>query len=382
MIDGRPLLTLEHEDGTAGVVREPDGACWLTGYLEDGGGTGIDETGRGEIEGLTEDRTVQGGLLPAGAAGVEVVDPAGARRQAVTGGGAWLVVLEGDLDEPAAVRFAGEHGETVRPPLPDGWARDPVPDATEPCPACGATVWEEVTPLDESRGVSGTGGELWPTKFVACAACGHEISGGVWITATADDEMPDAERERLTAQWLAARRREQLDVLRTGGMPAVALHGWAGARAVGGWSGSTGRVTSITVTHEDPADPGRSARVTLDRDAFGDLQVARDGLTNLIETAQAPLDRSQAALSVWFAHAERQAACAAHHAQPEPFALALDDTTYRAVLIEHDGVIAVAATTPIGQISVQARGLTRDELALTTLENPAEDLAETGGPSR
>src|SRR5205823_1042714 len=113
------------------------------------------------------DRTAEGGVLPAGATGAEVLDRAGGRRNAVVGGGAWVIVL----DESATgalhpVRFFDRHGATVMRPLPAPWPRTPIDDVGEPCPACGATAWDEVRPQDDSYGArSVPGGDWEPTPF-------------------------------------------------------------------------------------------------------------------------------------------------------------------------------------------------------------------------
>lgn len=146
------LVSVEHADGEAGVLRDGEDYC-LSGYLSDGGWTLLSEYWS-SMEGLTGDRSVEGGRLPPGAVGAEVVDRSGRRHVAASSNGAWVIVLgEPTVGDPRPVRFLDEEGQTVRRPLPDSWPREPLPHRQETCPACGAKGWERARPIDSSFGM-------------------------------------------------------------------------------------------------------------------------------------------------------------------------------------------------------------------------------------
>jgi hypothetical protein len=91
MARSRTVVSLNYGDGTAAVFRHPDGVMVLTRNVELGGATVL-EGFRPAIVGLVDDRTIQGGLLPPGASGAEVVDDTGVRRRAEAANGAWVDV--------------------------------------------------------------------------------------------------------------------------------------------------------------------------------------------------------------------------------------------------------------------------------------------------
>lgn len=181
------LVTFRHASGTAAVVRDGDVIC-LSGYL------GEDETVVDVVSqamsGLLHDQSAEGGLLPSGAVGAEVVDRAGRRHRAAAANGAWVIVLdEPTHGDPRPVRFIDAEGATVRRPLPTDWTRTPLPHHHLACPACGARDWQRVIPSDGSFGmvwvgkeppraepplrVPDVGGDWAPTPHVACTTCGH-----------------------------------------------------------------------------------------------------------------------------------------------------------------------------------------------------------------
>lgn len=182
------LVSVQHADGRAGILRDDQG-CWLSGYMP--GGSTLLRDYWSSIEGLTHDRSAEGGLLPPGAVGVEVVDQSGRRHRATSANGAWVIVLnEATIGDPCPVRFVDDTGNTIRRPLPNDWPRELLPDRRERCPACGAQDWERARPLDGSFGMRGptevlssemeppptvpTDWSGWrPTPMLACRACGH-----------------------------------------------------------------------------------------------------------------------------------------------------------------------------------------------------------------
>jgi hypothetical protein len=168
------LVAVDHAAGTAAIVRDSHGALWLSERVGEGA-TAL----RGYqplAEPLTAETMVQGGRLPANASGAEVVDDAGRRWAAATGGGAWLVVVEQPIGSGLALpmRYLDDAGETVARPMPLQWLRTPVLDASEPCPACAGTGWDHVRPRDVEAPGS-----------VVCRECGHEEAIGEALTQPA-----------------------------------------------------------------------------------------------------------------------------------------------------------------------------------------------------
>jgi hypothetical protein len=84
------LVSVDHEDGAAGIVLE-EGEHWLCAYLPRDGWTRVDVYDWA-VHGLTGDRTAERGVLPRGAVGAEVVDRTGTRRMAAVNRGAWVIV--------------------------------------------------------------------------------------------------------------------------------------------------------------------------------------------------------------------------------------------------------------------------------------------------
>jgi len=139
------LVSVPTGDGTAGVLRDELGAVWLSWRVDGLGGPRLDDYRPGHL-GLDGDRTVIGGRLPPRAVGAEVVDDTGRRVTAAVGNGAWLAVLDQPILGPIAPAWCWDaDGAAVATPLPADWPRTRVSDAEEPCPACGGTVWDQVT---------------------------------------------------------------------------------------------------------------------------------------------------------------------------------------------------------------------------------------------
>ena len=130
------LLAVEHEDGVAGVYCDrANGTCWLSG--DENGGSGMTEQ-RFTSEGL-HNAWVYGGFLPAAATRVHARDAHAAWSEGVVGNGVWLAITRA---MPLAARFEDARGSVVPRPL-DALEREPVPDATAPCAACGGPpgIW-------------------------------------------------------------------------------------------------------------------------------------------------------------------------------------------------------------------------------------------------
>jgi hypothetical protein len=84
------LVSIQHDDGVAAIVRDGESVC-LSGYL--GHAKTVLDGYSSSMEGLTSERSAEGGLLPPGAVGAEVVDRSGRRHGAACAAGAWVIVL-------------------------------------------------------------------------------------------------------------------------------------------------------------------------------------------------------------------------------------------------------------------------------------------------
>jgi hypothetical protein len=207
VVDDEVLVSVEHEDGVAAVVRSGEWVC-LSGYL--GHAKTVLDGYESSMEGLTGERSAEGGLLPPGAVGAEVVDRAGRRHRPTCAAGAWVLVLdEPTIGDVRPVRFLDAEGNTVRRPAPDGWAREPAPDSHAPCPACGNRVWERIRALDGSSGmrwagdhdppdeppesVPEVGGNWEPAPLLRCTTCGYAEGEPIIVSATfeRDHALPE-----------------------------------------------------------------------------------------------------------------------------------------------------------------------------------------------
>lgn len=343
MTGDRVLVSVVHATGTAGVLEEPDGSKWLTGFLEDGPGTGLTDV-RGAIEGLADGQIVQGGLLPEGAAAVEVLLASGERAPAAVGDGAWVVVLQDELDEPAPVHFLGPDRQTIRSSLSAEWPREPVADAVEPCPVCASVGWEEVTPLDESRGMFGRDGDMHPTPIVVCTTCGFEIRSGGWVSVELpdediDDDVDPADHAHQEALWEEQSRADQRATLAAATVRVYVLAGWTGSMTLVGWGGSADRITDITITHGDETT-AIWANVEHDSDTGGwrsDNADVRSRLAGLIQDRSSfPRERSRPAWSVWADHQDRTAARAVANAEIIEVSILVDDEPHDAVFLRYE----------------------------------------------
>lgn len=205
IVGGEVLVSVEHADGVAGIVRCGD-LAWLSGHLGEGA-TGLDGH-FSSMEGLVGERSAEGGLLPPGAVDAEVVDRSGRRHRAASASGAWVIVLnEPTVGDARPVRFLDAEGNTVRRPVPDGWTREGRADHHVRCPACGHENWERIRAPDGSAGMRWAGegdppggppetvpevSEDWEaTPWRRCRACGHtESEGAISSGVIKLDDLP------------------------------------------------------------------------------------------------------------------------------------------------------------------------------------------------
>jgi hypothetical protein len=318
------LVSVQTDDGLAGVLRDEDGAMWLSWRTDSLGGPRLDDF-RPDHLGLPDDRTLIGGRLPLGAVGAEAVDDAGRRITAVAGGGAWIAVLDQPILGPRAPAWCWDpSGAPVAPELPADWPRTRIADANEPCPACGRTVWDEVTPTDDSRGMRNMPGTnpprrppthdhyagMEPTPFVVCCACGHEESIGAMIRFTRRSDEDDAEKKRRVREAQQRIRDDQRQTLATVQFEVFTDQGWPASMSGSGASDDV--VDSVTVQHGTRADqPGPTLRIeTAQNDRYRDSEYAqaRAELDHWLhsEISDLPTDRSDASLTVAWRRRDRE----------------------------------------------------------------------------
>ncbi len=315
------LVSVQTNDGHAGVLRDQDGAIWLSWRIDSLGGPRLDDH-RPDHLGLPDDRTLIGGRLPRGAVGAEAVDDVGRRITAAAGEGAWIAVLDQPILGPIAPAWCWDaSGAPVAPELPADWPRTRVADAHEPCPACGRTVWDEVTPTDDSRGMRSIPGAkaprrppmhnryagMEPTPFVVCCACGHEESIGAMIRFSRSSDEDDAEKQRRVQEVQQRIRDDQRQTLATVQFQVFTDQGWPASMSGSGASDDV--VDSVTVQHGTRADqPGPTLRIKTaqnDRHHDSEYAQARAELDHwlLSQGSDLPTDRTDASLIVaWRQH--------------------------------------------------------------------------------
>jgi hypothetical protein len=240
---------------------------------------------------------IAGGRLPPGATRAVLVGTDGA---VVAAAGFWVArpVFEGGRLEPV-VRFEDAEGTIVPAPLDTEAApRQPIADATDPCPACAAMAWAEAV--------------THPPQVV-CEHCGFAQPLGGWYAVAEHPpprrtpEQAEAQRAGAGPQW-AARQAEAL------ARAEVTLWWPEGepAPAVSGWGGADGRLERISLrapsgTLHVEVDGGRhqSASREAARDAFADALREQHGRWP---------DVSPGARRIWLAAREREAVQAAQRA--------------------------------------------------------------------
>ena len=247
----------------AGLVRVDDGSVLVTNDIAtERSGTYLragDPFHPGK-HWVDEDHCVVGGILPPGAAIVDVVDDRGIRVTATVAGGAYAALLDQPTDgHESMVCCRDAAGEPVRRPWPSEYPSERVTDAEEPCPACGAIDYDEYIPFEEWRGGRGSpNGTVIPNPVVSCRVCGHDEPEGNFMrfgSEPGDDEdaaqrearIEQARAQSLRRQWLSAQT-----TLRDTRFPIYAADGWPSQ--LGGNGSQGGRITEITVRHSDTPD--------------------------------------------------------------------------------------------------------------------------------
>jgi len=333
------LVSLPYDGGIAEVHRDDEGT-WL-------GGTLLDR--RPAREGLGGGRWAVGGLLPAGASSAIVEG-----EVAATGGGAWLALIDAPvMFALPAVRYEAADGRIVRPELPDDWAREPVADADEPCPACGGAKWERVTPTDDSRGTQGPPGVERPVPVIVCVRCGHEESEGTWYAPVGEDPGVPVE----------SRRPPKRPTLGEVDFPVYTLAG-ADAEATGrGWDAAG--VHSVTMGHD-----GVEIETETLRHAYLDAREASGrALMTVLENADPLRLRSGSPAAMALRLCAHERAVAGRVARSEPFTVELpvDGEPVRFEGLRCQAGWAAVGRTADVQVTIGAHGIAPEAVALRRL---------------
>jgi hypothetical protein len=379
------LVSVRTHEGIAGVVRDEVGAVWLSWRIDGLGGPRLDDY-RPSHMGLADDRTLIGGRLVPGAVGAEVVDDSGRRIAAAVGGGVWVAVLEQPVRGPIAPAWCWDaERRPLAAPLPADWPRTRVSDASEPCPACGRTVWDQVTATDNSRGMRGTGRapstpppvvehyhRMEPTPFVVCCACGHEESIGALIRMTSAFDADAVGNERQHEQARRKIQERQRETLDRAGFPVYADRS---STAVMCGSGTSDGITeSVKVRHGPRGDQaGPSLQIETSHAACHHHSEYADAYEELerwlpAPGADLPPDRSDAGLTIAWRTSDRERRRMAASADRDE------------VLIRVDGIAEPFTCVQSGEHWAAVRH--RDSMSLTIVGRLIDPASLDLGPLR
>jgi hypothetical protein len=375
------LVTVDIGDTSAAIVRDPDGDLWLSDSAQRICGTRVSDY-RPCHQGLSDDRTLLGGRLAPGAVAAEVIDDAGQRHEARTANGAWIAAVDQPIQGPLCpVCCRDAHGQPIAPPLPAGWARAPVLDAAEPCPACGGVEWDQVTPTDDSRGQRGTpDGRMEPTPIVVCRTCGHEESiGAITHFTRSEDEDSDELARRIEVARLRMRE-QQREQLASVDFPIYAADGWAATMA--GSGGSNGRTTRVRVAHSGPADqPGRALQIeTAENKRYrpSEYALARAELERWLHTdsSNLPTNRSDAGLTIAWRASDRERRQRAAIATRDQAPIRVDGKPELFTILKSGQRWVAVRQRSAETLTLSANDVDPTTINLTPLVNPIDGLLE------
>jgi hypothetical protein len=367
--------------GGEGIVRRDDGEIVLTHdiTLDWGQPPQSHDIYQPIRLGLSDERMLFGGLLPPGAVSAEAVEATGVRKPAAVAEGTYAVIFEdGEHDEPA-LGFRDATDAFVHRPMPAEYPHQPVTDAAEPCPVCGAVQYDEYFPTEEWRAGAGTKGTdtFVASPLVVCRACGHqEQAGGIFRIGQA--ENPDEDEAARAARMARVRVEEAVQrwysnkiTLMAVTFPIYAAEGWP-TRISG--SGSHGDdLTHLVIAHVDALPdamfverPRIDITTSIDPHQPSELAVARDAFASRIEddASRRPTDGlSDAALTLWFRAARRRRVAGSHEAPvseteitidgaPEPFVTVGSPNAHWVAVRRHHGVTITIAAREIDPASL------------------------------
>jgi hypothetical protein len=379
--------------GGEGIVRRDDGEIVLTHDVTLDWGQPLQPWDRYEPIriGLSDERMLFGGLLPPGAVSVEAVEATGVRKAAAVGGGAYAVIFEDREHGEPALGYRDAAGAFVRRPMPAEYPHQPVSDAQEPCPVCGAIQYEEYFPTEDWRGGRGRKGSdsFVPSPLIVCRVCGHqERVGGIMRLGQSDsaDEDPaarEARMARIRAEQAVQRWYANKMTLMGVTFPIYAAEGWP-ARING--SGSRGDdLTSLSVAHAETLPdsmfvqrPRIEVTTSIDPYRRGELAVARDAFASVIEADanRRPTDGlSDAALTLWFRAARRQRVAGSHEAPVSETEITIDGSREPFVTVGTPNAqwVAVRRHRDL-TITIAAHEIDPASLIIEPIANPATRL--------
>jgi hypothetical protein len=378
--------------GGEGIVRRDDGEIALTHDVTLDWGQPLQPWDRYEPIriGLSDDRMLFGGLLPPGAVSVEAVEATGVWKAAAVGGGTYAVIFEDRQHSEPALGYRDAAGAFVHRPMPAEYPHQPVTDAEEPCPVCGAVQYDEYFPTEDWRAGQGTKGTdtFMPSPLVVCRVCGHqEQAGGIMRFGQPDNADEDAvAREarmaRIRAEQAAQRWYANKMTLMGVTFPIYAAEGWP-AR-INGSGSHCDDLTHLAIAHAETLPdsmfvqrPRIEITTSIDSHQPGELAVARDAFASGIEADanRQPTDGLSDALTLWF-RANRRRRVAGSHEAPvseteitidgarEPFlTVGTPNAHWVAVRRHHDVTITIAA-----------RGIDPASLIIEPIADPAARL--------
>ncbi len=359
--------------GGEGIVRRDDGEIVLTHDVTLDWGQPLQPHDKYQPIriGSAMTRMLFGGLLPPGAVSVEAVEATGVPKAAAVGGGTYAVIFEDRKHSEPALGYHDAAGAFVHRPMPAEYPHQPVTDAEEPCPVCGAVQYEEYFPTEDWRGGRGRKGSdsFVPSPLIVCRLCGHqERAGGLMRFGQPDnaDEDPaarEARMARIRAEQAVQRWYANKMTLMGVTFPIYAAEGWP-ARING--QGSQGDdLTHLTIAHAETLPdsmfverPRIEVTTSIDPYRPAELAVARGAFASGIEADanHRPTDGlSDAALTLWFRAARRERVSGSHEAPVSETEITIDgarepfltvgalNARWVAVRRHHDVTITIAA---------------------------------------
>jgi hypothetical protein len=359
--------------GGEGIVRRDDGEIVLTHDVTLDWGQPLQPYDKYQPIriGLSDERMLFGGLLPPEAVSVEAVEATGVRKTAAVGGGTYAVIFEDREHGEPALGYRDAAGAFVHRPMPAEYPHQPVTDAEEPCPVCGAVQYEEYFPTEDWRGGRGRKGSdsFAPSPLIVCRLCGHqEQAGGIMRSGQPDDADEDAAAREVRMARIRDEQRVQRwyankMTLMAVTFPIYAAEGWP--TRINGQGSHGDDLTSLTIAHAETLPdslfverPRIEVTTSIDPYQAGELAVARDAFASGMEAdgnRRPTDDLSDAALTLWFRAARRQRVAGSHEAPVSETEITIDgarepfvtvgtpNARWVAVRRHHDVTITIAA---------------------------------------
>ncbi len=329
--------------GGEGMIRGDDGEIALTHDITSEWGQPLQPHDRYQPirVGLSDDRTLFGGLLPPGAVSVEAIEATGLRKSAAVGDGTYAVIVEDGQHGNPALGYRDAAGAFVHRPMPAEYPHRSVTDAEEPCPVCGSMHYDEYFPTEDWRGGQGRKGTdtFVPSPLVVCRVCGHqEREGGIFRYAGPDpDEDPEAREGRMArvrAEHAVQQWYTDKITLMAVTFPIYAAEGWPARISASGSQGDD--LTNLTIAHAETRPEVMSAQpprievtTSVDRYRPGELTRARETFAARVaaDAHRQPTEGlSDAALTLWFRAQRRRRVAGSHEAPVGETEITIDGT--------------------------------------------------------